>query len=289
MEPTIRHARDSDHDAIAAFTTATFEWGDYVADVFPDWLADPTGCVMVAVDDEDTPVAVGRGIMLSETELWLQGARVNELWRRRGLASAVAEAIAAWGREQGALVARLGTEDWNTAAQRQVEKVGFRPVGDWVVAVRPTPAAEPATSANGGKRARARRKLERAHSTEATPAWISWRSGPLVQPARELHSWHWRWSRLEFDYLVGGAKNGELLSSPAGWAYARVDKERLLIGWLECGPDDADQMIRAIVDLAQDAGAERIHLPVPAVDWLVEALETAQFELHPMVIYERAL
>lgn len=289
MEPTIRHARTSDHEAIAAFTSDTFEWGDYVADVFPDWLVDPTGCVMVAADDTDTPVAVGRGAMLSKTELWLQGARVNELWRRRGLASAVGEAIVAWGREQGAQVARLGTEDWNTAAQRQVANVGFRPVGDWVVAVRPTPAAEPATSANGGKRARARRRLKRAHSSEATPAWISWRSGPLVQPARGLHSWQWRWARLELERLVEGAKIGELWASPAGWALARVDKERLTVGWLECGPDDADQMIRAIVDLAQDMGTERIHLPLPAVDWLVAALETSQFELHPMIIYERAL
>ncbi len=289
MEPTVREARESDHEAIAAFTTDTFEWGDYVADAFPDWLVDPTGCVMVAVDTADKPVAVGRGVMLSDSELWLQGARVSEDWRRRGLASAVGEAIAVWGRRQGALVARLGTEDWNTAAQRQVETIGFRPVGDWVIAVRPTPAADPVTSANGGKRARARRKLERAHSTEATPAWISWRSGPLVQPARGLHSWHWRWARLEVEHLVEGAKNGELWSSPAGWAFARTDKERLTVGWLECGPDDAEQMIRAIVDLAQDAGTDRIHLPAPEVDWLVAALEASQFELHPMIIYERPL
>jgi hypothetical protein len=111
----------------------------------------------------------------------------------------------------------------------------------------------------------------------------------LVQPARGLHSWHWRWSRLELDYLVEGAKNGELWSSPAGWVFAQIDEERLRVGWLECGPDDATQMIRAIVDLAQDAGTERIHIPVPAVEWLVAALETSQFELHPMIIYERAL
>jgi hypothetical protein len=89
--------------------------------------------------------------------------------------------------------------------------------------------------------------------------------------------------------LVEGAKNGELWSSPAGWAFAQIDEERLRVGWLECGPDDATQMIRAIVDLAQDAGTERIHIPVPAVEWLVAALETSQFELHPMIIYERAL
>ena len=48
-------------------------------------------------------------------------------------------------------------------------------------------------------------------------------------------------------------------------------------------------MIRAVVDLAQDAGTDRIHLPAPKVDWLVAALETSQFELHPMIIYERPL
>ena len=37
-DAVIRPARADDQPAIAAFTTDTFSWGDYVSDVFLDWL-----------------------------------------------------------------------------------------------------------------------------------------------------------------------------------------------------------------------------------------------------------
>jgi GNAT superfamily N-acetyltransferase len=289
MDHRIRPARPEDAEPIGAFTADTFEWGDYVADVLADWIQDPNGQVMVATDDNDVPIAMGRGVMLSATELWLQGARVSTEWRRHGLASAIGGAIVDWARDRGALVARLGTETWNIAAQRQVESAEFRPVGDWVVAVREIAPAEPAAPTNGGQRAKARRKLARTHSSDAIPAWVSWRSGPLVAPARGLHTWRWRWSRLELEYLTQAAKDGELWSSQAGWAFLRYHANRLAVGWLECGPDEATDMVRSVVDLATEAEVERVHITVPVVDWLVAALETAQFDLHQMIIYERAL
>ncbi|MDJ0923300.1 MAG: GNAT family N-acetyltransferase [Acidimicrobiia bacterium] len=289
MEPSIRPARIDDLAAIAAFTSETFEWGDYVADALADWLDDPNGHVVVATDDSDEPIALGRGAMLSDTELWLQGARVRQDWRRRGLATAVGRALMQWGRKRGALVARLAIETWNEPARNQVETAGFRPVGDWIVAVRSAPMDEPESSSNGGKRAAARRRLERSHSSEAIPAWLSWRSGPLLRPTRGLQSWRWRWARLEFDQLVAGAKRGELWSSQAGWALARRDGERLAVGWLECGPDDALDMLRSLVDLTETTESERLHIAVPAVDWLIGALEATQCDLHPIVIYEFSL
>lgn len=92
------------------------------------------------------------------------------------------------------------------------------------------------------------------------------------------------------EYLVAAAKAGELWSSQAGWALARRDEDRLWVAWLECGPDDADDMVRSLVDLTVSTGAERIHIAAPAVDWLLSALEAAQFDgLHPMVVYEMGL
>jgi GNAT superfamily N-acetyltransferase len=289
MTYAIRPARPEDADAIAGFTRDTFDWGDYVSEVFPSWVGDERGRVMVAVDDDDTPVAMSRGVMMSNTELWLQGARVNIAWRRRGIASALGESLVEWARERGARVARLLTEGWNEPAQRQVDSSGFRRAGDWVMARRPVSDQEPVAPSNGGQRARARRKLEIAHSSEATPAWVSWQSGPLVKPARGLHVAGWRWSWLTAEHLERAGKNGRLWTSQAGWLVTRHEDGTLYVDWLDCGPDDIADMIRSIIDLATETGVDEVRIIVPLIGWLAEALTEAGFHNEPLFIYERAL
>jgi hypothetical protein len=252
-------------------------------------MADPSGQVTVATDDADHAIAVGRGLMLSSDEVWIQGARVEEDWRRKGIASAVGESIVSWSKSQGAKVARLAVEEWNTPARGQVENINFRVVSRWVVASRSVDASAPMVPGNGGKRAKARRKLQQAPSAEAEPAWLSWRSGPLVKPGRGLHVSHWRWSLMHLADLQQAGKRGELWSSQAGWAHVRREEDRLMIGWLDCGRDDGSDMIRSLVDLALDAGAQHLRVTVPAVEWLEDALRSLHFDLAPMLIYERSL
>ena len=289
MDYVIRQARPEDADAIGGFTTDTFEWGDYITEVLPHWMAAENGCVMVAADKNDQPVALGRGLMISGTELWLQGARVSEQWRRRGLASAIGESLVTWATERGARVARLLTEGWNEPAQRQVEKTGFRRSGNWIVGRRAIASEEPVAPTNGGQRAKARRKLGLAHSSEAVPAWVSWRSGPLVGPARGLHVDGWRWAQLTTDHLIQAGKRGALWSSQGGWVVTRRDGEALYVEWLDCGPDDIDDMMRSIVDHAFEQRADVLRVTVPDVDWVTAALQRVGCELHQMFIYERAL
>lgn len=289
MTFSIRPGRASDEEAIARFTASTFDWGDYVADTFLEWIGDPAGHVMVAVDDQDCAFAMGRGLMLSATEAWLQGARVRADRRRQGVASAVGEALIDWARTQGARVTRLVVEDRNVAARRQVEATGFRPVGSWVVAERPVGMMEPTTAANGGRRAKAHRKLQVTHSSEAVPAWVSWRSGPVVGPARGLFARDWLWSRLELEHLEQAAKDGALWQSQAGWAHVRITPERVSVGWLECAPDDALDMVRSIIDLAVESGTDGVQITVPAVEWLVVGLRRSGCDLFPIEVYARGL
>lgn len=289
MDFAIRPARSDDLATVADFTADTFEWGDYVSSVFGDWLDDPDGRLIVSVDEQDTPVALARGAMLSETEAWLQGFRVSESWRRRGLASEMVEVLVAWAGGRGARVVRLLTEAWNTPAQRQVERGDFRRSCDWVVARLAISDTFPAMSSNGGQRARARRKLELAHSSEAIPAWVSWRSGPLVRPSRGLHVDGWRWSKLTAEHLERAGKRGRLWASQAGWVITRRDDTVLYVEWLECGEDALDDMIKSIVDLAVATRVELLRITVPDIDWMVSALDKAGFDLSVMHLYERPL
>ena len=110
-----------------------------------------------------------------------------------------------------------------------------------------------------------------------------------MRPARGLHVDGWQWAELTADHLLRSGKSGALWSSQAGWIVTRRDGGVLYADWLECGPDDVDDMVRSIVDLAFESHAELLRVTVPKVDWLVAALERSGCELHPMHIYELPL
>lgn len=285
----IRPARADDHAAIASFTEATFDWGDYVADAFEHWLADPQGLAVVAADRDDRAVAVSKVTLVSDTEAWFQGARVHPDWRRRGIANAMASAMGEWARSRGARVVRLLVEDWNDAARRQVEAGGFRAVGSWSVAERTVGAASPVPSGNGGRRVPALEQLVRAPSAEAEPAYMSWSTGELGRAARSLVATGWMWRRVGSVDLVTAAKAEALWAARSGWVLAARNEDTFEVGWVETRPDDAVDLMRAVVDLAAAEGAERVQIKIPAVDWLTAAARRAGCDLWNMVLHERSL
>ena len=286
MELTIRDARPADAAAVSAFTQGTFRWGDYVADAFPQWIRDPASHPMVADHDGDV-VAVACLSVLSETEGWFQGARVRPDWRRRGVAGRVAETMVERARSLGLRVVRLMIEEWNAPAVGQVERDGFRDVGDWVMASRTVGAASPLPSGNGGVRVPAEEQLVRAHSADAMPALMSWSSGPLGRAARSLLAVGWAWRQATIDDLVAAATHEALWSARAGWVMAARRDTTVEAGWLECREEDAVDMMRAVIDLAVNLGADDVRLMLPAVDWLKSAARRAGCDLMPLTLFQR--
>src|SRR5579864_2721459 len=127
-EREIRPARPEDRDAVLAFCTNTWEWGDYIDRVWDDWLHYPDGRLFVATIDE-RPVGLSRLRMLSSTEAWLEGVRVDPEYRRMGLAIALNQAVLLEAMRRGATLARLMTEAGNTSAIEFFEHRHMRKVG----------------------------------------------------------------------------------------------------------------------------------------------------------------
>src|SRR5438309_11693821 len=99
-ETEIRPARPEDREAVLAFCRQTWEWGDYIAHVWDEWLHDPKGILFVATVD-GKPVAVSHLQMLNETDAWLEGMRVDPANHQHRLTRALDEAmlpeILSWG------------------------------------------------------------------------------------------------------------------------------------------------------------------------------------------------
>ena len=82
------------------------------------WVAMAGGYLPVRDDPSIMPVA------------WLVAVYVHPSWRGRGLARAVSEGVISWAREREAAELRLHVADWNDAARRVYEELGFKPTGD---------------------------------------------------------------------------------------------------------------------------------------------------------------
>jgi GNAT superfamily N-acetyltransferase len=287
---TIRPARPEDKTAIAAFTTDTFSWGDYVADVFDSWLENPYGQVLVAVTEADEAIGMARVSMLSASEAWVQAARVHPDHRRQGVGGHLTRAGEVWAAERGALVIRLLTEDWNEPAQRQVEKSGYRLVARWAMAQKSVGRSVPAISGNGGKRAPAEERLRPASVHEVEPAYLAWSTGELITAGHGLFpAVGWMWRQMTIEDVAKAARSRTLWDCPAGWLIGKIEDDMFWVSWVVSGPEDAYRLLKAAIDLAEEQGTERLRVLLPQTDWLLHAVGRVGLELHPSLLYARTL
>ena len=286
----IRPAHADDLAAVASFTLGTFSWGDYVADRFLDWLGDPDGEVVVAVDPTDRPVGLLRAVMISPEECWLHAARVDPSVRRQGIGMRLNEAGVDWGRERGALAVRLMVEQWNEPARRQVEKLGYRHVASWVRGSRPIGGSGGSTQGNGGRRVPAEERLLPADPAEAEPAYTAWTLSELVRDAHGLYPIGWSWRAMRLADVSAAAAAGRLFQCTSGWAILEPGQERSLhCPWLMASPDAVGALIDAIVDRAHQVKVGTVTMMVPESAWVVGAMERSHFDLTPSAIYQKDL
>jgi ribosomal protein S18 acetylase RimI-like enzyme len=126
----IRQAQASDREAILAFCTQTWEWGDYIDRTWEDWLINPAGQLLVAISGQE-PVGVVHMEMLDQTEAWLEGLRVNPDYRQQGIGRTLSEAAMGVAMQRGATAMRLAAASNNTASISLFESMHMQRVGDF--------------------------------------------------------------------------------------------------------------------------------------------------------------
>lgn len=252
MTYEVRLGRAEDHEGIAAFTTDTFEWGDYVADSFLGWLDAPDVEVLVAIHASDGPVAVATLRQPGPRQAWMAAARVRPDHRRKGLADRLNDAGVALARRRGDRVSRLAIEDWNEAPQRQVERLGYRPTSRWWFVREPVESVE---------RLPARERLE---PTPPSPEiWATWQRSAYASGGRGLVGLHWTWWTLTPDDLAGFASDGLLFGCPAGWALVEPLEDRLAVSWMCSADADFSRLADAARDLAREHDLPQVSFNVP--------------------------
>ena len=143
----IRQAHPEDREAVLAFCTHTWQWGDYIERVWDTWLHDPAGQLLVALS-EGHPVGMVHTQMLNETEAWQEGIRVDPAYRRQGIASQLSMEALAEAMRRGAETVRLITESTNAASNRMMEQAHFRCIDVFAHYTASSVASIPRSNAN---------------------------------------------------------------------------------------------------------------------------------------------
>ncbi len=285
----VRPARLDDREPVAAFTTGTFEWGDYVPDRFEGWLGAEDSTVLVATDGSDVPIGLARVVLMSDREAWIHAARVHPEHRRQGVGSAINEELCAWASSHGALVARLMTEDWNEAAQGQVAGSGYRRVSTWSWPMRDLSVGRIDPVTNGGRRVPGEEQLASGSRAEIDPAWIAWSSSELASAGRGLFPIGWTFRRMTIDDVHSASRSRELMQCASGWVIASGENDHLSVPWVATNPLDAPKLARAVVDLAARRNMASLMVMVPTIDWLDEAFERSGCKINRGYVWAREL
>lgn len=126
-DTVMRSARMDDWDDVRDFCTRTFSWGDYIEEVWDDWV-DGGGLI---VCEEDGAILGISHLALAGDEAWMEGIRVRPSARRRGIGSALLARMECIAVSRGAVHARAAIETTNTRSLAMFGSLGYRPGGDW--------------------------------------------------------------------------------------------------------------------------------------------------------------
>jgi RimJ/RimL family protein N-acetyltransferase len=162
----------------------TWSWGDYIPKVWDKWLKEKNGRVFVATID-GVPIGISYLSIDKPHEVWLGGARTDPNYRRIGVATAITKKCLEYAKRKAAKVARLVTESDNIAAQTVAQKLGFKPIAEFVEMT-----TENITEENS-------KKSRWAEETETEALWDYIQTSETYRKTAGLYTVLFHWFSLE--------------------------------------------------------------------------------------------
>jgi GNAT superfamily N-acetyltransferase len=303
MTSTIRQARASDAEAVAAFTRDTWadrDVTDYIPDVFHEWIAgdgdDQRTFVADVRDDTGSTAepgdvaAIVQGHRLSAWEAWASGMRVAPDHRGAGLAEALTTTVFDWARERDCVVCRNLTFSWNGPALGVSRRIGFEPCTEirWV-----HPEPDPVAAAPEDEIGTAAPADALDDEPNPDGAWAFWIECAARERLRGLamdDAETWALSTLTRERLRTAADEGRLVTVDSG---ARGFAERIrtfeheerggdeetteyaeyaVAAWPEGDAQSAEAVLAGVARDAAALGVDRTRVMVPeGVTWASDA------------------
>lgn len=125
----IRPALPRDKVDVVEFTRYIWDGHDYVGAVFPQWLEDPHGQLLVA-EYGGKCVGTAKVSLVAPGQWWLEGFRVDPNYQDRKIGSQLDAACNEWWDEHGDGIVRLMTNSKRVKVHHLSEARGYKRIGE---------------------------------------------------------------------------------------------------------------------------------------------------------------
>jgi GNAT superfamily N-acetyltransferase len=136
-----RPASARDHADVTEFCQDIWEGGDYVPDVWDDWLNDTHGLLAVA-ESNGHAIGCSKITLISQGQWWLEGFRVDPKFQGLKVGSRIHDYVTDWWIDHGDGTLRLMTDAGNFAVHQMCMKTGYIKTHE-VCGYRAIPISEP--------------------------------------------------------------------------------------------------------------------------------------------------
>lgn len=228
-------------DKLSVFEISSQAWsGDYIPEVWDDWVSGRNGKVLVATIDERV-VGVAHAYLQTSGHAWLEGVRVHRNFRGQGIAGKLNKALIEYARENGAKIARLCTGADNKASQKHLTKTGFRLSQKYSRYSSKRPLK--GRLATIGKVREYNRRL-----------WSCLRASPEYEHYKGLFADGWTWYVLSWQALRKLVREGKVLQTKGmrddsrgtnvGLSIVLRDERGLTVGYISGNVEQVEELAR---------------------------------------------
>ena len=208
----IRHATKSDKGEVLRFCVNTFEWGDYIDQVWDFWISDRNGVLLVAEHDEEYNIYGKKRsslIALSHASLcpnnknvWLEGIRVHPNFRHRHVATQLLNSMISYAKKQGAVEASAIVAGNNITSQLMMESNGFAIISKWsYYTINKIPKRV--------DKVKLRSKVVTSEDTETVRNYL--KRSEVYKSSGKTYVNSWRWYSLDLSVLENFIKHEKVL------------------------------------------------------------------------------
>jgi GNAT superfamily N-acetyltransferase len=178
----LRKAVQSDKEEILSFCSNTFDWGDYIDQVWDLWHVDRNGRLLIA-EFGGRKIAVSHVAICPDSKsAWLEGVRVHPSYRRSQVASKLIEKMVQYSMQKGARQVSAIVAADNTASQCMMEKNGFEVISKW---------AYYSTTAEWAMQQKSEARLATTSDLGSVWQFLQYSEVYRLSAKRYVKSWHW--------------------------------------------------------------------------------------------------